>query len=96
MLKLLVEAAPKCATATSTAGGLTAAAMAAFHGHAEALQLLLSVAPELAARADVEGCTPAWLAAEQGHAACLELLLAVAPTSAMVPKNNGWLPIHDG
>ena len=44
MLKLLLGAVPECVTG-ETASGWTAATLATRHGHAAALQLLLSAAP---------------------------------------------------
>jgi hypothetical protein len=69
---------PECTTET----GATLLHLAARHGHAELVELLLAVVPEQASAADKNGCNALMLAAERGHMAVLGLLVATPSAAA--------------
>lgn len=68
---------PECVTDT----GETLLHLAARHGHAELVELLLAVSPEQASAANRNGSNALMLAADRGHMAVLRLLAAM-PTAA--------------
>lgn len=90
----LLDTEPRLAT-LPTVNGFLPAHIAALHGHAEVLQLLLE-GPEAAAAGTQteEGLLPLHCAAMDGRIECVRLLLGVAPASAAAQTDAGTTALH--
>lgn len=76
--------------------GLTPLAMAAVHGRAEVIPLLVaySASSSTQARAPRSGLTPLMLAVERGHADCVAALLACGAAPNEVAGKDGITALH--
>ncbi|KAI7845031.1 hypothetical protein COHA_001397 [Chlorella ohadii] len=90
----LLDTEPRLAT-LPTVNGFLPAHIAALHGHAEVLQLLLE-GPEAdaAGTQTEEGLLPLHCAAMDGRIECVRLLLGVAPASAAAQTDAGTTALH--
>ncbi|KAL4459204.1 hypothetical protein ABPG75_014069 [Micractinium tetrahymenae] len=89
IMRLLAAAA-----SAATGEGFTAMHIAAVHGRAEAVSLLLSLAPACTRCSNELGCLPIHLAARHVHRKVLQQLLAAAPETALATTLQGFTPLH--
>ncbi len=98
VLGLLLEAAPNLvvwsAVEMEPHQSWTLMHTAAGAGNAEAIRLLLRLAPELASARTDSGHTPLHGAAASRSPAAVRLLLEAAPQTAVAYDNDGRLPMH--
>ena len=92
-MRLLHQINPTLVTQT-TPEGLTAAHIAAMHGHTEALLLLIELQPALESMKDKSGRTPLHLAAGSDQVETLEALCRRNEQSLGLVDNLGHNPVH--
>eukprot|EP00887_Chlorella_sp_A99_P001694 scaffold8.g1694.t1 len=93
-MRLALASAPGVATAVDVAGR-RALHVAAAHGHAAAVALLLAAGePGSETTRCKSGFQPVHYASHGGHVAALEALLEAAPGTAAAPTRGGSTPLH--
>ncbi|MGH0165406.1 UNVERIFIED_CONTAM: hypothetical protein FKN15_048721 [Acipenser sinensis] len=93
LLLLLVWECFPVALAVCACSVLPSCVSQAYHGHAQALDVLLQSVSDLDA-VDEGGRTPLSLAALRGHAECVEALLSQGASVNVTEKSRGRTPVH--